>query len=159
MSKFSIKDWGWTGEIAGRGVFLAVGLLVLYVWLTSMRPFPNNLLSALFYYGFLIALVAGVVKLLTLGFTCRRSEIDSDGLVVHEGYYGLLWKKRAIPKSQIVSVEQYEWLRPVKFGRYTCSAIRVHLSDGTAIVLAEADGAGKHHREVGENRRVLWIGD
>lgn len=157
MQKMSITDRGWMGDAFGHSVFLAAAGVVLYVWTTSMRPFPNHLISALVYYGALIALVGAVAKLIALGFTYRRTDINGDGLVVHEAYYGIFWRQLVIPKSQVLAIEPYDDMRQTMFARAWVSGIRIRRSGDSPIVLSEREGQARFQHEVAEIRRLLEV--
>jgi hypothetical protein len=93
-----------------------------------------------------------------MGFTYRCSEINDEGLVIHEGWYALRWKKRIIPKSQVIGVESYDGVRCGHLGAgVRTSGIRVRLRDGTAVVLTQSDSGrkSKFDSKVEEVRRAL----
>jgi hypothetical protein len=157
MAKYSVIDPRWLGDAIGGLVFLVATGVVLYVWATSMRPVPNRLMSAIVYYVILVALVGAVVAICAKGFTYRWTEVGNEGLVLHEGFYGLVWKTRVVPKSEIITVERYDYSRVGMFTHVPSSGLRVCLMDGSALVLAESDGEGKYHQECAEMRRALGI--
>jgi hypothetical protein len=158
--KHSITDTRYLGSILGGGWFLFAAGVVLYVWATSMHPYPDRLGSVIFYYAVLCALMAVVLGICIRGFTYRRTEVNDEGLVVHEGFYGLIWKNRVITKSQITAVECYEGLRSGMFTHVRTTGIRVCMSDGSTMVLAESDGTGAYQKycsKVEEARCALGL--
>jgi hypothetical protein len=157
MKKVSIADRGWLVDVVGRAVFLATAGVVLYVWPTSVRPLPSHVVSALMYFGIFVALVGAIARLLAIGFTYRRTDITGNGLVVHEGYYGIFWRQHLIPKSQITAVEPYDEQRPTVFGRVWVSGIRIRRNDHSAIILSEREGQSRFQQEVAEMCRLLGV--
>jgi hypothetical protein len=155
MEKYAITDWGWLGDALGGLFFAGTIGFVLYVWAASLGPFPGSVWSALVYYAFLVLLVVALVFLCLRGFTWRWAEIDKSGMVIHDGFYAVFWKKRAVPKSSIRTVERYEdFRRGFPVSKYV-SGIRIWLNDGTQIILTERVGRGHFQREVSDFTRIL----
>jgi hypothetical protein len=159
MIKCSVTDKRYLGSLIGGGWFILCTGVVLYVWATSIRPDQDRLSSIIFYYIVLCVLALAVLGICYKGFTYRWTEVNCDGLVVHEGYYGLIWTSRIIPKSQITAVECYDDSRPGLFTHVSKSGIRICLSDGSTIVLAEGDAKAMFHAKVTEMRRALGLDD
>jgi hypothetical protein len=157
MAKYSITDPRWIAHVVGYGWFLIALLVVLYVWVSAMGAFPGHILSHVVYYGFLCLLVGGCVAICWAGFTYRRTDADENGIVVHEGYYALHWRHRSVLKSNISAVERYDRSTKGVFVPGMMSGIRVHLKDGSFLVLTETDGKGKLSHEVDELRRALGM--
>jgi hypothetical protein len=157
MIKCSVADKRYLGSLIGGGWFLLCTGVVLYAWATSIRPEPDRLASIIIYYFVLCVLALAVLGICYKGFTYRWTEVNGDGLIVHEGYYGLIWKSRIIPKSQITAVECYDDSRPGLFTHVPKSGIRICLNDSSAIVLAESDAKGNYHSKVIEMRRALGL--
>lgn len=154
MSRASIVDPRWVGDLVGGSVFLLAAATAIYVWATSMHPLPR-LSSAIVYYTVLVILVLLLILICYAGFTYRWTEVYHDQLIVHEGYYALFWRTRVIPKSQIAAMEQYDRSRQGAFTHIRASGIRIRLVDGTQIVLAESDGEGHYKHEWDELRETL----
>jgi hypothetical protein len=138
MANYAIVDSGWRGDAVGHLYFFAAAAITLYAWATSVRPYPNHKISALFYYVVLCGLAAVALAILGMGFTYRWTEVNTDGLVIHEGYYGLIWRQRTVPKSSIKTVEAYDQLQPGALTRVRVFGIRVCLVDGSNLILAQS---------------------
>src|SRR5215472_5248730 len=130
MEKPYITDTRWLGDAIGNSYFLVVVSVVLFVFLDSIRPIPNNPASLIAYGAFVLPLAGALFLILRSGFTYRRTEWDQQGLVLDEGFWGVFWHRRAINKSGIIAVERYEELRKGGFTSAWVSGIRVRLASG-----------------------------
>jgi len=157
VPKYRITDPAWVGEVLGGAFFLAALMVVSGVWVTSVHPFPDSVVSSVAYYAALVALAAGIVAQCVLGFKYRRTDVDEEGLSVRDGKCHIALKTKRIPRSEIAGVETYDEIRQGVFAHGKVSGIRVRLSDGSAIVLAETNGQGRYEQEAGKVRQVLGL--
>lgn len=157
MAKYLIVDYRWIADLVGGSWFLAGTGLMLYVLVyDGVHPDYHSLASLTAYLAVVAIPLALFLYSLRAGFTYRWTEADSSGLTVHEGYYGLFWTMRFIPRTDILAVMQHDYRAGV-FAKGPCSELRVVLRDGPTVALTASNGAGRYVQKASELKQALGI--
>ena len=157
MAKYTLKDEGSITDCISGTFFLVFGLLVLFVILTSIHPFPDSLISAVAYYLMIVAVLIGIWSLIRFWVVIRWAEVDSSGIVIHDGFlYGLIWTTRIIPQSKIRVIKRQNDIRKRIFKKGAVHyIIEVCLMDGSSIYLSESIDDEESNQQIARVRKAL----
>lgn len=156
MIKYCLSDDQSFPVVLVNSFFLAFASLFLFILVTSMRPAQNHLVAWLSFCCIAFALVSAIIWLVCHEIKVRWTDIDKNGLIIHEVYlYGIIWNRREVPASKIISVARFDIEEQGFTRRHIVSQIRVSLEDGTSIILTKSLDPRRIDLQLAEAQRAL----